>query len=135
MSRHLLICFSCLILSLPGFRTLYAQEEVANITTTQGRQLQIFSQLSPLEINSIHSWELLLLDNEGATIIDAEIEVSGGMPEHDHGMPTLPRVTGVLDSGRYLLQGVRFHMPGFWQLVFTIKTSDGIDSAELEFIL
>ncbi len=133
MSRYQFIYFCCLIFALSS--GTYAQEEIAVITTAQGRQLQIFSQISPLEINRIHSWELQLRDSGGTAIINAEIEVSGGMPEHDHGMPTLPRVTGISESGLYLLQGVRFHMPGFWQLIFTIKTPDGTDSAELEFTL
>ena len=39
-----------------------------------------------------------------------------GMPDHDHGLPTQPQVTSRLENGDYLLEGVRFHMPGKWQL-------------------
>lgn len=135
MSQRQFTLLSLLLFSVLSSNSLNARDELAVITTAQGNQLQIVSQLSPLEINRIHSWELRLTDSDGTSISNAEIEISGGMPEHDHGMPTLPRVTGVLENGGYLLQGVRFHMPGFWQLVFTIKTANGTDSAELEFTL
>ena len=43
------------------------------------------------------------------------------MPEHNHAMPTEPKVTKNLGNGRYLLQGVRFHMAGFWEMKVTIR--------------
>ena len=112
-----------------------AQDELVTLATDRGYRLQIFSQVTPLEINRIHSWELLLTDTNGAIVNDATIQVSGGMPEHDHGMPTLPRVTETLNNGRLLLQGVRFHMPGYWELIFNIQTPNGADSAKFEFTL
>jgi len=35
------------------------------------------------------------------------------MPEHDHGMLQAPRVTE-LAPGEFLVEGMRFHMPGRW---------------------
>ena len=111
------------------------EEALTTLSTAQGYQLQIFSRVTPLEINTMHSWELLLTDANGAVVKDATIEVSGGMPDHDHGTPTLPRVTQTLDNGRLLLQGVRFHMPGYWQFIFTIKTGTSDEIATFDFTL
>ena len=55
------------------------------------------------------------------------------MPEHDHGLPTAPRVTRELEPGRYLLEGVRFHMGGRWELILQIETAGAADTARFEF--
>jgi hypothetical protein len=83
----------------------------------------ITSRLQPIEINRIHSWVIHLRDATGAPIDGAEFAVSGGMPAHDHGLPTRPRVTIALGGGDYLLEGLRFHMPGVWQVVVTIDAA------------
>lgn len=82
------------------------------------------SSLQPIPINTIHSWVLTIRDADGAPVTGAAIEVEGGMPEHDHGLPTRPRVTEEIGDGRYRLDGLRFHMAGEWEIVVTIK-ADG----------
>lgn len=82
------------------------------------------SSIQPVPINQIHSWVLVIRDAGGNPVTGAEIAVEGGMPEHDHGLPTRPRVTGELGNGRYRLEGLRFHMAGKWEIAVTIK-SDG----------
>ncbi len=78
----------------------------------------------PVEINRMHSWILHVEDASGTPVEGAEIEVDGGMPAHDHGLPTAPRVTEDLGDGDYRLDGVRFHMRGRWQMYFTIRSGD-----------
>lgn len=129
------IMIPALLLCLSWCPGSLAQQELTTLTTARGYRLHIFSELIPLEINRIHSWQLLLTDPSGVAVNEPEIEISGGMPDHDHGMPTLPRITRTLDNGRLLLQGVRFHMPGNWQLLFEIRTTNGNDSAEFNFSL
>ena len=89
--------------------------------SSRGISLEIFSHLSPIEINTIHSWEVVLTDKDGA-VSGATLDIVGGMPEHNHGMPTQPQITEELAPGRYLLEGVRFHMPGLWRLTASIST-------------
>ena len=98
--------------------------------SARGITLDVFSRLSPLEINSIHSWEIALYDEQGP-IEDATIEVTGGMPEHNHGMPTQPQITQQLAAGRYLLEGVRFHMPGLWRITAVVTR----DSAPVTLVI
>lgn len=106
-----------------------------SVITTGGNRLTITSALSPLEINRMHSWRLRLTNAENAPVANAEITLSGGMPDHDHGLPTLPVITGEPEPGIYLLEGIRFHMPGRWLLQFTMTLGDTSDSASLEFSL
>ena len=82
----------------------------------------------PVEINRMHSWILHVETEAGEPVIGATIEVEGGMPAHNHGLPTAPRVTQELGNGDYRLDGVRFHMGGQWELVFTIRTGDVEDT-------
>lgn len=89
--------------------------------SSRGISLEIFSQLRPIQINTIHSWEVVLTDADGA-VSGATLDIVGGMPEHNHGMPTLPQITEELAPGHYLLEGVRFHMPGLWRLTASIST-------------
>jgi hypothetical protein len=76
------------------------------------------------EINWIHSWILHVESADGVPVENAKIEVSGGMPEHDHGLPTQPRVTEELGDGDYRLDGVRFHMRGYWEITVTVVTEE-----------
>ena len=113
----------------------WCQSATFSLTTNQDSALEIFSQLDPLAINTIHSWELVLYTADGAPLIGAQMSVVGGMPDHDHGLPTSPVVTREITPGRYLLEGVRFHMPVRWLLTFDVISDQGSESATLEFRL
>ena len=113
----------------------WSQSATFSLTTNQNSALEIFSQLDPMAINTIHSWELVLYTADGASLSGARISVVGGMPDHDHGLPTSPVVTREITPGRYLLEGMRFHMPGRWLLTFDVISDQGSESATLEFRL
>lgn len=82
----------------------------------------VTSDLQPLAINTIHRWVVDVLTAEGAPVPSAEITIRGGMPAHDHGLPTRPEATRYLGEGRYLIEGMRFHMAGYWEVVLGIET-------------
>jgi hypothetical protein len=63
---------------------------------------------------------------KGAGAPPAGLRVDATMPEHRHGMNYKTKVTAKGD-GRYLAEGLLFHMPGRWQLVFDV---DGTGRAE-----
>jgi hypothetical protein len=94
-------------------------------------RLQVQSRLEPIAINRMHAWELELRDAQGTPVPEARITVDGGMPAHHHGLPTAPRVTEVLGPGRYLLEGVKFQMPGRWEMQFRIEADPGIETLTL----
>jgi len=91
--------------------------------------------IDPLVINDMHSWELVLTDSDGAPVTGANIDLAGGMPAHDHGLPTRPRVTGLEEPGRYRVDGMRFHMPGAWELVLTISLGASRERLVLALVL
>ena len=102
-----------LCLLLAGQSDLLAEEAAFRVsyTTPDG----------PVEINKIHSWLLHVASADGEPVVNANIEINGGMPEHSHGLPTRPRVTEYLGGGNYRLDGMRFHMQGYWEIRVTVE--------------
>jgi hypothetical protein len=85
------------------------------------------SSLTPIEINQMHTW-ILRVTTAGKPVPNAELSVTGGMPEHDHGLPTRPRVTENLGDGNYRLEGMRFHMQGYWEVSIAIEADGKTDT-------
>jgi len=85
------------------------------------------SELDPIVINQIHEWTLFITDADGVPVSDAQVSVEGGMPAHNHGLPTAP-VIKPGERGQYMLQGLRFHMMGYWKLELNIETEGASDN-------
>lgn len=92
------------------------------------------STLDPIDINRMHSWTIVVTAN-GEPVEGARIEVSGGMPVHDHGMPTRPRATAELGGGRYRIDGMRFHMNGEWEVALEILADGKRDTVVIALVL
>jgi len=108
----------CLVLFSP---VSYAESLVVSYTTADGEP----------RINSMHSWILHIETASGVGVEGAKVEVDGGMPEHNHGLPTKPRVTEELGGGDYRLDGMRFHMSGHWEIVVTVTTDSGVSKVTI----
>ena len=93
----------------------YAENLVVTYTTPDGDP----------EINKMHSWVLHVESDDGIAIEGAIINVEGGMPKHNHGLPTKPLITTELGNGNYKLEGMRFHMSGYWEIIVNIATNNG----------
>ena len=79
-------------------------------------------------MNRIHSWTIRLADSAGRPVSGATIGIDGGMPEHGHGLPTAPRVVAGTAPGQYVIQGMRFSMPGWWELKLAIAAAGRTDN-------
>ncbi|GAB4390763.1 MAG: hypothetical protein Kow0025_24990 [Thermodesulfovibrionales bacterium] len=91
-------------------------------------QVMVRSKSEPVPVNEIHAWLLTVKTPEGRPVEDALVSVGGEMPEHGHGMPTRPMVTANLGGGVYLVEGMKFQMPGWWVVSFRIKAGETEDS-------
>lgn len=100
----------------------FAGELVVTYTTPDGEPV----------INQMHSWILHIENTDGVEIEGAIVDVEGGMPEHDHGLPTKPRITAELGGGDYKLEGMRFHMSGYWEIVVSITTDAGTSKVTIQ---
>ena len=111
-------------MEMPAMKRMAMPEDLdtrTRKTTEKGRYLAVLEpEARPVPINRMHRWVLSVHTRQGKPVEDVPMAVSGGMPDHGHGLPTAPRVTKYLGNGRYLVEGVRFNMTGWWQLVFAI---------------
>jgi hypothetical protein len=98
-------------------------------------RISFTSALDPIAINELHSWTLRVETADGQPVDDAQIRVDGGMPGHGHGLPTQPQVTQNLGNGDYLLEGVRFQMPGAWVMRFDVAADGQSDGVTFELAL
>ena len=105
-------------------------------TTEEGLfTVSAVSRIDPVIINETHAWTLHIERADGSPVTDAEITIDGGMPTHNHGFPTAPRVTENLGDGDYLLDGVRFNMGGVWVMTLEISSGEQSDAVSFEFEL
>ncbi len=107
----------------------------AQVTELGRYQVGYAPSLNPVHINQMHQWVVRITDADGGIVADANIEISGGMPAHDHGLPTAPQATTYLGDGRYLIEGMKFHMNGLWEVVLRIRAGQGMDSLTLSLTL
>ncbi|MCT8328882.1 FixH family protein [Acidimangrovimonas sediminis] len=88
-----------------------------------------------VRLGKMHAWTLGLTDKRGRPVESARIAISGGMPQHGHGLPTAPAVTQTLGEGRFLIEGMKFNMRGWWEIDLTIDGPSGTDAITFNFIL
>jgi hypothetical protein len=78
-------------------------------------------------VGPLTRWTVTLKDRSGTPVSGATFKVGGGMPDHNHGLPTQPEVTADLGDGRYRLEGMKFSMPGWWVLRLSVEAPAGAD--------
>lgn len=129
-----------LILIFTGSASTYLAAETDNqLQTTQTRtssegiyKVTISSQLNPLQLGQIHSWTAKILTADDVPVTNANIIISGGMPIHNHGFPTQPMMTKILDDNTYLLEGFKFSMGGPWVIVLDITADSVTDTVAFD---
>ena len=89
----------------------------------------------PLTTGRMQSVTVAIKTAKGKPLEDAEIAVSGGMPQHGHGLPTRPQVTQNLGQGRYVIEGVKFNMGGWWTFSLGVKGKPGSDIVTFNLVL
>jgi hypothetical protein len=119
------------VLALFLFGAAHDAHADAWLSDRQIFSVSFVSSLEPIPINRIHNWELTVVTAAGEAVDDAEIAVEGGMPAHDHGLPTRPRVAEELGDGRYRIEGLRFHMAGRWEIWVTIRAHGRTDTVTI----
>jgi hypothetical protein len=118
--KHLSIKLIAAIYFLFGTVSAISAEEV---WASDGGSFNVSytSKLVPIPINQIHQWVLHIESTSGDSVSGISIELIGGMPLHDHGLPTSPVATEYLGEGDFLIEGMRFHMMGEWEITLTLS--------------
>jgi DNA-binding beta-propeller fold protein YncE len=91
-----------------------------------GYGLDVVSVPRPIPMGELFDIEVVVREGcrSGATAGKIVLEADAVMPGHGHGMNTHPRISP-LGEGRFLVSGLRLHMPGRWELHFDILR-DGV---------
>ncbi len=95
----------------------------------------IAPESADIKQGEMQAWIFTLKTKEGQPVDDARIKVDGGMPEHNHGLPTAPEMTARLGEGRYRIEGIKFSMGGWWELRFAISAAGGDDAVTFNLVL
>lgn len=98
-------------------------------------QISYTSDRGAVPVNQMQSWTLHVETADGQPVENATITVNGDMPQHGHGLPTRPQVTRYLGHGNYKVEGLKFHMPGWWVIDFVITAEGQTDQARFNLIL
>jgi len=93
------------------------------------------SEIGTIPINRIHEWRLMLKNADGKPVTGAQISLDGDMPQHGHGLPTVPEVTQDLGNGEYIVEGMKFSMPGWWEMKFNVRAGDKDDTVIFNLML
>ena len=97
------------------------------------------AEIAPVEesvtVGPMHAWIVTVEDRDGAPVDGARLTIGGGMPQHGHGLPTSPQVTQEFGQGRYLVEGMKFNMPGWWELDLGIEGPAGPDAVTFNLVL
>ncbi len=104
-------------------------------TTAGLYKAAIVPQATPVPVGSMHAWTVTVRTPTGAPVTAARIGINGGMPQHGHGLPTAPQVTKDLGDGRYLIEGMKFNMRGWWTLDLAIDGLKGPDTVTFNLVL
>jgi hypothetical protein len=88
--------------------------------------------IAPVPKRRIHAWTVEVRTRDGHPVDGATMTVGGGMPDHGHGLPTQPAVTQALGDGRYVVDGMKFNMGGYWVVDFGITAAEGSDDVRFE---
>ncbi|WP_240158699.1 MULTISPECIES: FixH family protein [Burkholderiaceae] len=120
----------------------YGQQVPANLNLALTQQTNAGKYVIALEppernvrLNQIQTWSMTLRAPSGQLVQGAVIDVGGGMPQHGHGLPTQPQVVQQGDAGHYLLEGMKFSMPGWWVINLKVRSPMGTDAVTFNVVL
>jgi YtkA-like len=134
-----LVAIVIMVTAYMGWRMTYVPANL-DLSTNHATQNGIFEVAyeptnNVIPINELHTWTLTVTTPEGRAVDDAQITVDGDMPQHGHGLATQPQVTEYLGDGKYLIEGLKFQMGGWWVMDFTITANEQADNARFNLVL
>lgn len=109
-----------------------------SLTRTSERGLYratLVPETMPITVGKMHAWKVTIQTADGKPLDKGGFTISGGMPQHGHGLPTAPQITKNLGGGRYQIEGVKFNMGGWWTFDIAIGGSAGADVVTFNLVL
>lgn len=117
---------AAILFAAPAFARPPNLDRSLNRVTDHGVfHVQLESTRRPIPLWRVHQWTARVTDASGQPVSGATVVVGGGMPDHRHGLPTAPRASATTAPGGYVIDGVKFSMPGWWVLTLAVRGPDG----------
>ena len=137
---YVLVALVAVAIAFVGWRMTMSPPDDLDLARSKPTQAGVFivavaPEGEPLRQGPLHGWIVTVTTPAGAPVEDATIAVDGGMPQHGHGLPTAPAMTGALGKGRYRIEGVRFNMSGWWELKLAIAADGASDDVTFNLVL
>lgn len=131
MMKHLFwLCLTALLLTdpvlaqMPGHQNMridkVQRQQRAQVSDKKSFKLSYTPTPDPVPLNKFFRVRLLLQDAQNRLLNGASLTVNATMPEHNHGMNVKPKVKA-LGQGQYEIQGLLFHMAGYWEMAIDIQ--------------
>lgn len=114
--------------------------EQLDLGTTRATQrglyrVSIVQRPEPVTLHDFQSWVLRVESRDGRPVAGAVLDVSGGMPQHGHPLPTLPVARPGAAPGEYRVEGLQFSMPGWWEVSVYVAKDRREDTTTFNLIL
>jgi hypothetical protein len=133
-ARTFVAFLACLALSVAASCALAPAEPQLDDSldkSTHGNHFRV--TLAPpeegLAIHRLHAWRVTVRARNGELLREASVLLDGGMPTHGHGLPTRPSPAGEIAPGVHRIDGVKFHMAGWWELTVAVRANGVEDVA------
>jgi hypothetical protein len=97
--------------------------------------VSIRPETGAVRVGGVQSWLLTVKTRAGKPVINAAIDISGGMPRSNRLLPTSPQATAYLGGGHYRIERIKFDASGWWQMRFTVSASNGSDTTVFNLML
>ena len=100
----------------------------SSVVSTAGRYRLAVRPAKPSpRLGQLHEWIVRVERMDSRSPNPSRVFFDGGMPTHGHGFVTKPRVTRALGEGEFLVEGVKFHMAGPWEIRVAVESAEGTD--------
>ena len=114
--NHILIVFAL------NFSTDLAARTVSGEATSGDFRLTVLEQNPDGRLTAFKMGALKLKLTHKSEIANCELsETNFWMPEHRHGMNTIPKWRPELNKGEWLIEGVKLHMAGLWEIIVKVR--------------
>ncbi|MEM9529788.1 MAG: cytochrome-c peroxidase [Pseudomonadota bacterium] len=134
MIRNVLFAFAVLAMTMLAPRT-HAEPTLQATSRAGSYHVLLMPAAQPVPLRRLHRWQIHVRDPAGRPLVPRQLVLDGGMPGHSHGLAIKPVVTQHLGEGRFVVEGVSFHMAGAWLLRVGVGGADGWDTVDFEFQL
>lgn len=85
-------------------------------------------------VADLHAWTVMVEDKDGRPAARCELSFGADMPQHLHGLGSVPRVTR-LGPGRFRVDGLNFQMPGWWKVEIEVRGGAAQETFRFDLVL